>query len=467
MAKENIHAFNQLLHHWEARDFDVLVVRDGSRFARTQALHARVVEQTIHVGAKIYSLADGLIDATNYRMWISMGGYAAAGEIDNLVKRRQMGYDARARRGLPVNSYVASSHNLIRNEKSGKAERIIVNEKMRAEWEHLAQLVLEGLAWREIERLMYERYGYSNPLGEPYQHHHYYRILHTPSFWGHIARHFKHSWQKGPWVFEPGHDIPEGVTIYYGTHEPVYTGELAEQVKAELMRRWFAIKGKAKPASTSRFTGLFLCAECGYAMTYSRTPGYVALRCMTRYEKSGTRGPCPAKKYLSEKKAQAYIDQRLREMLAVGDPSAFLAGLIQKSGPSASKRAAKVEKEILSLEQQIRAMIRKQAAADETVSDLYDAEIATATNQLRGLKVHLKELQREASKEANSERQMRAYDEIAQLSVDGFWQLEDRRVHQILHTLMAGRRFVVQERKVIGTGMLQSARNATEPTLSG
>jgi hypothetical protein len=112
-------------------------------------------------------------------------------------------------------------------------------------------------------------------------------------------------------------------------------------------------------------------------------------------------------------------------------------------------------------------MIRKQAAADETVSDLYDAEIATATHQLRGLKVHLKELQREASKEANSERQMRAYDEIAELSVDGFWQLEDRRVHQILHTLMAGRRFVVQEGKVIGTGMLQSARNATEPTLSG
>ena len=40
MKERGIFAFDRLLQHWRDQDFDVLVVRDGSRFARTQALHA-------------------------------------------------------------------------------------------------------------------------------------------------------------------------------------------------------------------------------------------------------------------------------------------------------------------------------------------------------------------------------------------------------------------------------------------
>jgi hypothetical protein len=58
-AQGGIDAFYRLRQHWEARDFDVLIVRDGERFACTQALHAYVVERTITVGARIYSLQDG------------------------------------------------------------------------------------------------------------------------------------------------------------------------------------------------------------------------------------------------------------------------------------------------------------------------------------------------------------------------------------------------------------------------
>lgn len=39
-AKQGVDAFHRLLSHWEAQDFDVMIVRDGDRFTRTQALHA-------------------------------------------------------------------------------------------------------------------------------------------------------------------------------------------------------------------------------------------------------------------------------------------------------------------------------------------------------------------------------------------------------------------------------------------
>lgn len=54
------------------------------------------VEKTVGRGARIYSLADGMIDENNFRMWIAMGGYRAAGEIDSLIKMRKIGFDARA-----------------------------------------------------------------------------------------------------------------------------------------------------------------------------------------------------------------------------------------------------------------------------------------------------------------------------------------------------------------------------------
>ncbi|PJF39372.1 MAG: hypothetical protein CUN54_08870, partial [Phototrophicales bacterium] len=169
MLAAGIDAFDKLLKHWDKQDFDILIIRDGSRFARTQALHAYVVERTIGIGARLYSLADGWINDTNYRMFIAMGGYSAAGEIDNLTKRREMGFDARARRGLPVNSKVIRSHKLIRDEQSGRALRIEFDETTRPEWDHLATLILEGVSWRQMEKQMYARYGHGPGTGERYQ----------------------------------------------------------------------------------------------------------------------------------------------------------------------------------------------------------------------------------------------------------------------------------------------------------
>jgi DNA invertase Pin-like site-specific DNA recombinase len=135
-AEEGIDAFYRLKAHWEAKDFDVLIIRDGDRFARTQALHAYITEQIIKSGGTIFSLADGLIDERNYRMWIAMSGFKAAGEIDRLVKARDTAMTDLAKRGLPITSRIPISHRAIRDEKTGKTIRLDVDERRRRLWDY-------------------------------------------------------------------------------------------------------------------------------------------------------------------------------------------------------------------------------------------------------------------------------------------------------------------------------------------
>ena len=173
-AKDGIDAFYRLLQHWEDRDFDVIIVLDGNRFARTQALHAYITEKTISLGARIFSLVDGWVDKQNFRMWIAMNGYKSAGEIDRLMDARDKAMTGRAGRGLPTTSRVAFSHKLIRDPESGKAVKLVVDESKRRLWDDLATVILEGVAWDKIEVELFNRYGHANSEGEPYYSHRMY-----------------------------------------------------------------------------------------------------------------------------------------------------------------------------------------------------------------------------------------------------------------------------------------------------
>ncbi len=243
-----------------------MIVRDGDRFARTQALHAYVVERTINIKARVYSLQDGWIDDTNYRMFIAMSGYKAAGDIDRLVKARDKSITARAERGLPITSRIPMSHEVVRDLKSGKAMCLQVNESKRRLWNDLAELVLEGVAWDRIEIELYERFGHANENGEPYYANCMYRLLMKPVFWGHTARHHnsatsKNGFRFGHWIWDESESLPDGATIFRNTHESVWTGELADRIKAEINRRSETVRGSSRLMRTHLFSGLGVCAE--------------------------------------------------------------------------------------------------------------------------------------------------------------------------------------------------------------
>ena len=231
-----IHAPRQLLDHFEEKDFDVLIVRDGDRFGRTQTLFSYVVETVIRsVGGHVYTFSDGMITDDNMRMHIAMGAYRAAGEIDRLRDKQQIGYKANVHAGLPMNARVARSHKIIRDPDNGKVIGVDVDESKRQEFLDVASLVLEGIAWAKIEYEMYHRFGYAQANGKPYASFTYYRLFYTPSLWGHIAYKAKDK-KFAPWSREEGHPVPDGVIVNYDTHEPMYTGKLATQIKAELER---------------------------------------------------------------------------------------------------------------------------------------------------------------------------------------------------------------------------------------
>lgn len=457
MLKEGIDAFDKLLKHWKARDFDVLIVRDGNRFARTQTLHAYVTEMTIRQGAVLWSLSDGLVNDNNFRLWISMNGYKAGSEVDTLVRRRKEVVRERAKRGIIAHSAVPSTHIVIRDPSNGKALRMVVDETQRRFWQDAAALILEGVAWNNIEHELFERFGHANSRGEPHQPVKVYSLIRNPVFWGNIAlghrpRAKDTPWAKfGDWIVEPGHPIPEGVTIYYGVCEPVLTGDLADAVKAEVRRRSIVVVGGTSPSKTHPFTGVFVCLECGYYLSsfgavraLGRKPGY--LKCMSHWHKSATRGDCSQRKALRVEQARDHLDKRLREMLAAEDPEAFLGAV---NPAQAADQLTLLADEIAAAEARIRRLIQKQASADDVLHDLYADELRFEAEALKRRRARLAELERGQHSTARLRGDRRAaYDEVVRLSVEVFWQQSDRFINQILLKLMGDVRLAVVEGEI-------------------
>lgn len=449
MRAEGIDAFDKLLAHWRATDFDVLVVRDGSRFARTQSLHAYVVERTIQTGAQIYSLTDGVIDTNNYRMFVSMAGFATAGEVDNIRRRHRMGTDALIARGLPPNGRVSSAHRIIRDANSGKVIGVELKPERRQEWLHLAELLLEGVPYLQLAQEMFNRFGYASPLGKPYHSIYYHRLLHTPSFWGHGGRRDR---QYGRWAWDESEPTPTGVDLKRNSYEPVYDGELAERVKAELRRRT-EIRGKSSPYKGRRFVNLFRCGECGNTLIYTtnkhRQKVYVTLYCYTAYSKHAF-GACNNRKRILEAAAAKVV----RETLASFQQHGWLAleadidGTTQKASELNS-----VADDIQRTEKQLRSLITKQTSVDDSASYIYDEMIQTQAERLRILQTRQRELQSQLENTSISAVQRRAAEELQALDIDTVMRWDDRPLNQLLHRLMGRYRWYMHGAQVVGIGI--------------
>jgi DNA invertase Pin-like site-specific DNA recombinase len=397
-AQEGIDAFHRLLHHWEARDFDVLVVRDAERFARTQALHAYITERTINIGARIYSLQDGWVDEQNYRMWIAMAGYKAAGDIDRLVKVRDEAMSARAKRGLPISSRVPISHKVLRDPQSGKALRLEVDENKRRLWDDLALVILEGVGWDSIELALYNRYGHVNAKGDPYYPNYMYRLIMKPLFWGHIARYHnsaesKNGFRYGQWIYDETAPLPEGVVIFRNTHPAVWTGDVADKLRQEINRRSEHMRGKASSSYTHRLSGLAVCGECGHFMSTYVDDGYRAIYCPAAKGRN-LLPKCGNKGVTSERRIASRFNNFLAQMLGESTTDIFSERL--PPSVNSHERLETLGAEIVQLEDQARILIRKQITAGEDLQRVYDEEISKVGEQLRIVKDARLRLQGEA-----------------------------------------------------------------------
>ncbi len=453
-AEEGIDAFYRLKAHWETKDFDVLIIRDGDRFARTQALHAYITEQVIKSGATIYSLQDGLIDERNYRMWIAMSGFKAAGEIDRLVKARDTAMTDLARRGLPITSRIPMSHRVIRDEKTGKAIRLVVDEQKRRLWDDLAALVLEGVAWDSIEVELYKRYGHVNDKGDVFYPNQMYRLIMKPLFWGHMARFHnskdaENGFRYGRWIYDLSESIPDGALIFRNTHEAVWAGELADKIRQEIDRRSEHMRGKARPCRTHILSGLMICGECGSFLATQTDERYRGVYCPAAKRKSPMLPECGNRRVLSQRKVIAQMDDYLRQMLCLNTTDIFSDQAPDL--PGLQKRVAKLNKDIAELEDKVRLVIRKQMTAREEVQHIFDEEITKISDQLKVMREARNRLQGEAlAVQHNSAVQQATLEELANLTLERFWQQESRYINQMLHRLMGKRRLVLLSGAVVG-----------------
>lgn len=454
-AQKDIDAFYRLDQHWNARDFDVLIVLDGNRFARTQALHAYITEKTIEMDARIFSLIDGWVDKQNYRMWIAMNGYKSAGEIDRFVRERDAAMDARAAKGLPVSSRVIFSHKVIRDPNSGKAIRLEVDESKRRLWDDLAFLVLEGIAWDKVEAELFNQFGHANEEGEVYYPYRMRKLIMTPVFWGHMARHHrsagsKNGYKTGPWVYDENEPIPEGSMIFRNTHPAVWEGELADRIRGELERRR-SISGNASPKYTHRFSGLAICGECGHFMAThtQKNSSYRGLYCGMTKNRPRNRTVCSNRGVTNERRIIKLMDGFLRQMLEENTTDIF--DDTESNTPSLQERIARLEADIDDLEEKARAVIRKQLNAAEDIQRLYDEELDKIGRQLRNMKDAVSRLQGESlNTQENTAVQQATLKELADLTLEKFWQQESRVINQMLHRLMGKRRLVILKKEVIG-----------------
>jgi DNA invertase Pin-like site-specific DNA recombinase len=238
---QGIYAYDDLRGMWQRKEFDVLVCYHDSRLGRSSTLYSFVVENVILSGAKIYCVMGGEIDRSNLRYRLGFGQIGATVDVDRLIASRDAAMTKRAQRGLPT-ARVIFSHKLIRNEQTGKAEKLIVDESKRRLWEDVASLLLRGITWAQLEKVLYAEFGHVDPrTGKPFRPYEIHDIVKRPSFWGHQVRHVRNGYpverRRAFWVYDPAEDPPEGVLLFRDVHPPVYIGEQAQAVIAEMRRR--------------------------------------------------------------------------------------------------------------------------------------------------------------------------------------------------------------------------------------
>lgn len=447
--RKGIDAFTKLEQHWKAKDLDHIWVRGGDRFARTQSLHARIVEELIDAGITIYAQDDGgWVDKSNYRYWIAMSGAKAAGHVDTLVMAGKRTKDSKAALGLLVNAKPLWSHKVMRND-LGKITALVPDRSKALIIEDAARLVVEGVGWTRLEAQLTERFGHTNG-GRKFRSGFFYRLFHNPTFWGHAARrwndaHTPNGQRTDLWVFDPTIPPPEGALIYYNVYAPALDGDLAAQLQAELRRRRSAIRGSARPNSAHRFAGLLVCGHCGYRMVYGQNGSDEPIyRCPTKwapYIKSECIGQNVREDYII-----AWVSSRLRRMIELGTPDVFDdIGLSSSSEPS----AAALEARLIEVQAKARRLIDKQTAADSALTALYDEQLAQCAAEIKSLQQRIRDSGRRADEQARTERQ-RAVNEM---SVEGFlddlWQRPEVEVNQFLHRIMTKRRFVLANREFV------------------
>lgn len=459
--KLGIYAYHDLRRMWMNKDFDILVAYSHDRLARSNTLHSWVIENIIKNGMNIYLLADGgFVTEEDYRYKLAIGGMMAATPIDKFIKAASATKDKRISLGLPTGSQVPFSHRLIRDPQSGKALYMELNPEHEQLFEDLAMLFLEGVAYNRLTTELYERFGYTDKYGKPYDFNTFHYLFFTPTFWGHMARRYTggsvNGNMRGAWVFDVSVEPPTGVLVARDVCPSVYTGEIAANVIAEIYRR-MEVGGKHKPSDTYRFAGLFVCGECGSTLiVQSRARKRTGLKCCAKYSMTYPK-PCGQSTLIKQAYLQAQMENLLKQLIAGASPDIFTPRHEESYAPLEKLKGLKLRRD--KLKEQVLVLIHEQSNAPQAVQDLYRQQIIALSTQLESVEETISTIERQIeADEYMSREEIRTLEELKQLTLDCFWRLPDREINQWLRRLMGKRKFVVMDREIVDVVELPSKK---------
>lgn len=439
MLKQGIDAFYRLEQLWSKKEIDLLIVRDGDRFARSQPVYATVVYELIRTSKAClyYTAKNLLVDEKNYITIVAFGGYQAADEVERLKARYQSGMQGRVfNRKLPA-LQTPQSHKIVKN---GKTETLVLDDSRQRFFADLAELILKGLSYSIIAVELNER-GHRTPKGNLIHAMGIYHLLYSPPTWGALGRHYGKYY--GGWVYDESVPLPEGAEIIRDAIPAVWTGEVAELIKAELRRREEIDRnGRGKSTSIKRFAGLFLCGNCGWKMSYNiAARAYARYRCQSRYSKFHTH-ECRARP-IYEKPATEEMKKILQGWIDSGDASNLIRSA--KTTDNQSK-IRQISEEIERTEKHINALIRQRLDVSESVQTQYINQINDAGEQLEALKAEQRRLQMTTEPANVVAHRINAYYELSQITVDELFSRSDTEINQFLHRL--GVRFIIQDSEI-------------------
>lgn len=463
IAKVN-KAFASLKRHIEAKDFDVLVIHSFDRLARDSALITQIIQRIIRAGASIFAHQGGTVDARNYLAISGSIGFMVAAPIQMFVEKSEATKEKRAQAGIHAQGRMLMIHCAVRNDR-GERIGMEINEQVRPLFARLVALLCDSptrQSWREVTDALNAE-GFRTPRGAPLNVQLLYRTVVNPEFWGHTARNYArniHARQQYSyeWVFDPDSPPPAGLRIFHHTHPPFLPDDQANKLKARLSQD-FAVKGKAQHGEPlTAFSGLLICEECSSTMGWRRKKNrdgttYYFASCGGRWYRPPI---CTARNLINWVQLHDALDQRLREITDSNDLSAVSPVEVTQ----ARQQLRELQAAITAAERELSGLLRDKAnASDPDVLAAYTNLIADTSVRLRSARSALHKAQTTMISEETNEARQRAAQEIIDMTVDGFWQLDLHRQNRLLHQLFGKYRLVVQDRKVIGIALGKKFRH--------
>lgn len=435
----------RMWEHWKNKDFDILTCRYLDRVGREQSILSEFIGRTMKAGAIIVPLDEATVDGINYRMTSAIAGLGAAQHVDKLKSGREMGQRGHASRGEKLGNRVPMFYQMT-------ADKKLVPDRARYQrfFDDLYELFIAGTSYEQLPFALEQR-GHVHPVsGKRFDRTVVKYLMITARTWGHGEYNRKNrkngrtSLRAEHWITGRSEPPPE-VFFQRNVCEPIWQGEQYEEMLDELERRFFAIRGAARPHRTYAFSALCVCDVCGTPMIVQALPHnlttFYYMKCPNGRRHDGCTNNLGVRFEKIQDLLTAFIEERLR------DPSAVLTVI----APPVNNRLPAIERDLAKAQAKLDNLIDLISEQQHSARADFQAKIDAATANRDALRAEKARHEFTAREVAHQERsRLKALDELREMGVPRLWEQPTTKQNQILRKALGNLRVACDHGEPVG-----------------